>query len=65
MNNRQQQADQPVKQEIVDQDQPSIGDDAKGGDQVSAPDSESDEIPEEEPEVTDEETTADADKTSE
>ncbi|OMF67580.1 hypothetical protein BK141_01815 [Paenibacillus sp. FSL R5-0765] len=64
INTRQQQADQPVKQEIVDQDQPSIGDDAKGGDQVTSPDSESDETSEEEPEATDEETTADADKTS-
>lgn len=64
INTRQQQADQPVKQEIVDQDQPSIGDDAKGGDQVTSPDSESDETSEEEPEATDEETTADADRTS-
>ncbi|WFR61987.1 hypothetical protein P9222_27475 [Paenibacillus amylolyticus] len=64
INTRQQQADQPVKQQIVDQDQPSIGDDAKGGDQVSSPDTESGETPEEEPQVRDEETTTDADKTS-
>uniref|UniRef100_UPI00403F4200 CapA family protein n=1 Tax=unclassified Paenibacillus TaxID=185978 RepID=UPI00403F4200 len=61
INTRQQQADQPVKQQIVDQDQPSIGDDAKGGDQVSSPDSEeTDEAPEEDAEATNEETTADA-----
>ncbi|WP_339169446.1 CapA family protein [Paenibacillus sp. FSL R5-0341] len=64
MNTRQQQADQPVKQEIVDQDQPSIGDDAKGGDQVSSPDTESDETSDEGPKATDEETTEDAEKTT-
>ncbi|WP_145319369.1 CapA family protein [Paenibacillus xylanexedens] len=64
IHSRQQQADEPVQQEIVDQNQPSIGDDAKGGDQVISPDSESDETSEEEPGAADEETSEDAEKTS-
>ncbi|WP_458126217.1 CapA family protein [Paenibacillus sp. Z3-2] len=64
IHSRQQQADQPVQQEIVDQDQPSIGEDAKGGDQLSTSDMDSDETSEEETGAADEETTEDAEKTS-
>ncbi|PQP82318.1 poly-gamma-glutamate biosynthesis protein [Paenibacillus sp. PCH8] len=64
LNTGQQQADEPVTPEVVNQDQPSVTDDAKGGDQVGSPEQTSDEESDDNPKSTDEETTENAENTT-